>query len=317
MTINNFTKLCVVSTCLIFSACGGNGDGSKNESGSISLNITDAPVDGANKVVVEFSGVTLKHDSGDDLVFTFDPPKSIDLLALQGTLSQPLLEDETIPAGSYKQIRLQVNAEFDSVMDSYIELIGGAQEELRVPSGSQSGLKLNTPFTVEEGNDSIGVGDKSVYTIDFDLRKSVVNPVGQPGYFLKPSLRLVQNTEVGSIAGNVDIALLTNNCSDADLDTGNAVYIYAEHDVAVDDIGSELEPLATAFVVLNSESGDYEYEIGFIVAGNYTLAFTCQADNDFDTDDEDDPDSDADDDIDFVSVTNIVIVAGEETEHNF
>ncbi len=44
----------------------------------------------------------------------------------------------------------------------------------------------------------------AVYTIDFDLRKSVVKPVGQPGHFLRPGLRLVQNLDIGSIPGTVD-----------------------------------------------------------------------------------------------------------------
>lgn len=82
------------------------------------------------------------------------------------------------------------------------------QYELRVPSGSETGLKHNTPFTVAEGTVDMTVADEnSVYTIDFDLRKSIVNPGGQPGYFLKSVLRLVQNINTGTISGTVDSQL--------------------------------------------------------------------------------------------------------------
>ena len=309
MKLMHLNKIVITSTLLALGACGGgSGSGNNGDTGTISLNVTDAPVDGATEVVVEFSGVTLKPVDGDDQVFTFDTPKSIDLIKLQGTLSQPLLESVEIPAGNYSQIRLHVNAEFDSVLDSYITLSDGAQEELRVPSGSQSGLKLNSPFTVDADTAN------AVYTIDFDLRKSVINPGGQPGHFLKPSLRLVQNLDIGSIAGTVDAALVTAAGCSGD---GNSVYAFAGPDATVDDVGSDSEPLTTAVVNLDIGSGNYVYEIGFVHAGEYTLAFTCQADQDFAADDVDDPDGIANDDIAFTTPVNVVVVAGEESEQNF
>ncbi len=305
MKLVNLRKTVIISTLLALAACSSSDD----DTGTLSLNITDAPVDGATEVVVQFSGVTLKPVGGEDIEFLFDDPatpeietKTIDLLELQGTLSQPLLESVEIPAGDYSQIRLHVNAEFDGEMDSYITLIDGGQEELRVPSGSQSGLKLNTPFSVDAST------SEAVYTIDFDLRKSVINPVGQPGHFLKPSLRLIQNLDIGSITGTVEAALVTA----AECSGGNAVYAFAGADATIDDIGSAAEPLTSALVNLDPVDG-YVYELGFMHAGEYSLAFTCQADQDFDTGDSDDPDEDADDEIIFSAPVNVTVVAGQET----
>ena len=315
MKLTNLNKIVITSTLLVLGACSSSSSDNNNDTGTLSLNITDAPVDGATEVVVQFSGVTLKPVGGEDIEFLFDDPatteietKTIDLLKLQGTLSQPLLESVEIPAGDYSQIRLHVNAEFDSVMDSFITLSGGGQEELRVPSGSQNGLKLNTPFSVDAST------SEAVYTIDFDLRKSIVNPVGQPGHFLKPSLRLVQNLDIGSISGTVAPALVTaTECSG-----GNAVYVFAGSDATVDDIGSASEPMTSALVKLDPVDG-YVYELGFMHAGEYTLAFTCQADQDFDIGDVDDLDGDANDNIVFFSDTiNVTVEAGQETRgHNF
>lgn len=284
MKIMTLQKIALTSTLLALGACGGGSDsGNNGDTGTFSLNITDAPVDGATAVVVEFTGVTLKPDEGEDEVFEFDPPKSIDLLKLQGTLSEPLLEGVEIPEGTYNQIRLHVNAEFDSIEDSYIDLSDGGREELRVPSGSQSGLKLNSPFTVDADTAD------AVYTIDFDLRKSVINPRGQPGHFLKPVLRLVQNLDVRSISGTVHPDLVVTDCS-------GAVYAFEGPDAEVDDVGSANEPVATALVSLDDVSGDYVYELGFMHTGEYTLAFTCEADQDNVEDDAGNP---VDDDIAF------------------
>ena len=308
-------KILITSALLALGACSSSDN--NNDTGTLSLNITDAPIGNLENVFVQFTGVTLKPADGQSIEFLFDDPdtteietKTIDLLALQGMASQPLLEDEEIPEGQYNQIRLHVNAEFDGENDSYVVLEGGGTEELQVPSGSQSGLKINTPFTVAAGTDDIALGnDESIYTIDFNLAKSVINPGGQPGYFLKPVLRLVQNINTGSIAGTVDINMLdlAAGCSDDNLDTGNSVYAYSGADIAADDVGSTVEPLTTALVSLNNDTGFYEYEIGYLSAGEYTVAFTCQADQE----------TEADDEIVFVGAANKTVVAGEESEQNF
>ena len=308
--LHPFTKL-LSSIVLIqlLTACGDGTTDSTTGSSLITVNITDAPVDSADAVVVEFTGITLKAKDNDDLTFTFATPKSIDLLALQGTSSQPLIEDVEIPAGEYTQIRLAVNAEFDDTMDSYIT-VNNVQHELRVPSGSQSGLKLNTPFTVSAGTEGINVADENaVYTIDFDLRKSIVKPNGQDGYFLKPVLRLVQNINTGSINGTVDSGLLTGvNCSDADPLTGNAVYIFSGTNTVPDDVDEiGVEPLTTALVQEDlTNTPTYRYEIGFLSAGDYTIAFTCAADLD---DDEDNAN------VVFVAVDNVTVIANEAVTH--
>lgn len=296
----------LLSAGLLLTACA---DSFGTDTNLVTLKITDAPVDEADNVWVEFTAVTFKSEEGEDHTFELDPAQRINLLALQGSESQALVENVEIPAGNYNQIRLSVNAEFDSVMDSYIT-INGTQHELFIPSGSQSGLKLNTPFTIAEGTVGMTVADEnSVYTIDFDLRKSIVNPVGQPGYILKPVLRLVQNINTGTISGTVDSQLLVGpNCSDDPL-TGNSVYVFAGESITPDDIdGNEPDPVTTALVNFNEQSGLYSYEVGFLTAGDYTLALSCNADLDnIETDNNN---------VLFDAVDNISVVATENTEHN-
>jgi hypothetical protein len=287
--------LAPIAFLLLLSACGGGG-GDGSGTGTLTLSITDAPVDGATAVVVEFTGVELKPAAGGRVVFDFDTPRQIDLLALQGNESATLLDGVEVPAGNYNWIRLKVNAE-KGTLDSYVELDGTTRWSLFIPSGEQSGLKLVSGFTVAQG----GIAD---FTIDFDLRKSVHDPEGQDDYFLRPSLRLVDNLEVGSIYGTVSESLV----DDSSCTSGNAVYLYAGHGATVDDTGSANEPLTSAPVVLDEDSGEYRYEIGFVAEGPYTIAFTCQAVDDL---------PGQDDDVDFVGEADVDVTAGVETEHNF
>src|SRR5579859_3503986 len=78
--------------------CGGSSAGMGT--GQMTLSVADAPVDGAQKVVVEFTAVELVPETGNPVDITFASPKAIDLLNQSGTASAQLF-DQAIPAGSY------------------------------------------------------------------------------------------------------------------------------------------------------------------------------------------------------------------------
>lgn len=258
-------------------ACGG--DDSASGTGKVSLNLTDAPVDSAQSVVVQFSGVAFKREGeAAETITTLNPsPRTIDLLDYQGGQVAVLLNDVTLPAGRYEWVRLMVNAE-PVVRDSYVVPDSGGECELRIPSGAESGLKLNRGFTLP--------ADGSVaLTIDFDLRQSLHAPPGQTGsgvsctqgYLLRPTLRLVDNANIGAIAGKVDAALVTVGCTPA-------VYIYSGSGVTPDDIedtaaGVDIDPLATATVAVVNGATQYDYKVAFLPVGAYTVAYTCGADD--------------------------------------
>jgi len=242
--------------------CGGSGSGTM-----MSLSVADAPVDGAEKVVVVFSGVELVPGSGSPVTINFASPKTIDLLNDSGTASAVLFS-QPIPPGSYGQIRLLVVADGDP-SNSYIVLSDGSMHGLMVPSGAQTGLKLVSGFTVPDS----GVVD---YTIDFDLRQAIVCQPGlSPQCFLKPVERLVNNTTVGNIQGQVANTLVTTGCTPG-------VYLYAGTVSAPEDMNSAApagdtnQPIASKVPVATS-TPPYYYQFTFLTPGSYTLAFTCQA----------------------------------------
>ena len=132
---------------------------------------TQAVADGVDGVFVHFIGLEIQPTEGDRLVFAFGG-RVINLLDNTGN---ELLEGQEVPVGSYNWIRLS------AVNDESFVQVGEVKHSLTIPSGEQSGLKLNSGFVVgENGAD---------FTIDFNLEKSLINPGGQ-GYKLKPVLKL-------------------------------------------------------------------------------------------------------------------------------
>ena len=230
--------------------------------------------------------------------FNFDSPKQIDLLVLKSGLIELLLGEENLPAGHYNWIRLKVEAEL-GVLDSYIELDDGSIHSLWIPSGSQTGLKLINGFDILAG----GFAD---FTIDFNLRKSVHNPSGiGDDYILKPALRIVDNSLAGSIKGTIDPSFISNpSCTGS-----NEVYVFEGQNILPDDVDEhDAEPITSAKVEFDIDDSQYEYKAVFLIAGDYTVSFTCQAGDD---------EPETDDAINFIGTSNVTVIAGIDTIHNF
>jgi hypothetical protein len=264
---------------LALAGCGGGGSNG-DATGRLSIAVTDAPVNtNVTEVNVQFTGIEVKPANGPSIVFDFGVgnEKTIDLLQLQGDASADLIVGEEVPAGPYNWLRLLVNAERD-VVDSYVEIDGSAVMPLYVPSGSQSGLKLVSGFTVPVGGDAD-------FVIDWNLAQAIHAPAGQePNYKLKPALRITDRVETGKIAGTVDASRIDENAV-ADCAGGNSVYLFSRPDAAVvaeDDL-DELEDdgradvLTTARVTYDSQADQWRFSIGFVAPGDYTAAFTCSA----------------------------------------
>jgi hypothetical protein len=259
-------------------ACGG-GDGGSAGNGRLTLSVTDAPVEDAASVVVQFSGVAFKRAGAPaETVQNLIPaPRQLNLLEYQEGRAALLLEGVTLPAGDYEWIRLIVDNQ-PNVADSYMILKTGEECELRVPSGAESGLKLNRGFTLPAAG-SIAL------TIDFDLRKSIHAPPGQRGstptctqaYLLRPTLRIVDDANVGAIAGTIASALVPAECKPK-------VYVYTGTGIIPDDIEESVEPndvdpLVVATVPVISGSSSYSYRAAFLPPAAYTAAFTCGDDD--------------------------------------
>lgn len=287
---NSVKYFSVSALAAALAACGGSG--SDSSTGSFSLDVTDAPTDQFAKVEITFTGVILKPADGEQIEFTFDEPRTLDLLQLQGGETAPLLEGEEIEAGEYEWIRLTLDVDNSFIYESENPDV---PLELFVPSGAETGLKLVSGFTVAQGSETN-------FTIDFDARKSIVNP--QSGavadYFLKPALRLIDNLEVGSIAGEVDFPTIDQSTT---CDYEGAAYVYSGADVTPTDlnVNNEDGPLMVVPVSDEDNDGLYSYTAAFLTEGDYTVSYSCQFD-----------DNEQDDTLEFIGTQNVTVVAGEE-----
>jgi hypothetical protein len=264
--------------------CGGEGGDGSPANGRLDLSVTDAPIDDAASVVIQFKGVAFKRagEAAEEVHDLSPSPRQLDLLEYQEGRAALLLDGVTLPAGNYEWLRLIVDNE-TNVRDSYIVLTNGQECELRVPSGAESGLKLNRGFTVP-ADGSIAL------TIDFDLRKSIHAPPGQQGstpdcsqaYLMRPTLRVVDDANVGAISGTIDSALVPEDCLPK-------VYVFSGDGVTPDDleetaVTGDIDPLLVAGVAIENGSTSYGYHAAFLPPGPYTVAFTCSDDDPTDDD---------------------------------
>jgi hypothetical protein len=293
-------------TASVLAACGGsdNNDDSVSQTATFNLGISDAPIDAAEAVVVCFNAVELtgqgqpiqyevgvdvevpaendlcRDSNGDVITNTI----GIDLLQFTGSEQTQFLQDATIAAGNYGQLRLVMGEGSYASVD-----LDGDGTTTDVPVSVPSNeLKLDG-FTADAG------GNLN-YTAEFDLRQGMTNPVGQEGFILKPrGVRLVDNSSVGHLQGSVSEEFLLNETScevaPADLTTPVA-YIYLYEGVgyelsALADIGgSEEQPPYASTAVYFDGASSYDYELGFVSAGEYTAALTCNSNDDSETDDD-------------------------------
>ncbi len=137
--------------------------GSTGDVSSISLRLTDAPIDSLTSVFVRFTAVELKRQSGGFVKFTLNTPLSIDLMTLQGTASADLLINVAADADDYKEIRLFVDSNSSA---NYVVESGGGTVPLQTLNGSTSGYKLKQDFTIT-------TAQAANFVIDIDLRQSV------------------------------------------------------------------------------------------------------------------------------------------------
>jgi hypothetical protein len=266
-----------------------------DDTGIFNLSVSDAPIKDATKVCVRFDGVELKFaDSDDKVTIDFDDPKVVNLLAYQGSDSHPIVTGAEVPAGVYEWIRLHVRAERglsggandgdpgseacdDQTEGSYLVRDSGGLFNLYVPSGSQRGLQLIKEIIIPANRS----GD---YTAEWDLGKSFNGPPGQlPDVMMKPVVKLVANNEVGTLAGQVaDELIALGSC---DTEFAPSVYVFDDGVTPnpFDDPFAADDAVATGLVeqqTLEDGSMPWLYSIGFLLVGEYEVAYTCNG-NDF------------------------------------
>jgi hypothetical protein len=174
---------------VIFTGCSLDSDPAM---GGFQVKLHDAPAD-YEEVNIFIERVDVNNTSGDQGWQTIsEPNESYNLLELTNGVFE-VIADTELEVGTYPQIRLVVSRDQNTVV------VDGETHGLFVPSGAETGVKLNVNAEIREG---------IVYTLllDFDALRSVVK-TGQaptPGYILQPVIRATNEAITGNIGGVVE-----------------------------------------------------------------------------------------------------------------
>jgi hypothetical protein len=186
-------KKYIIFFALIFIAIIGCTDNATNPSlqqnGSLKLYLVDSP-SSLDSVIISVRRVEVHkaaNDSTSGWYVINNTPRSFNLLDLRNGASA-VLGDSVLSPGQYTQIRLILNN------NNYVKE-NDLRHNLKIPSGIQTGIKLNHEFTIEPGN---------LYelVLDFNVDKSI-NITGNGNYMMKPVIRVMPKIISGTVSGQV------------------------------------------------------------------------------------------------------------------
>lgn len=270
------TKILILSVLIglfaFFSGC----EEDSEQTGTMSLSVTDAPVDNDSitGVYIKINGLEYHTQENEWSTFEeYDGPKSFNLLDLTDGVEE-LLGSFEMEAGQYNQLRFNLDipeqgATQPSNPGNYLEFADGSEETLYVPSGGQTGYKAVGSFQVPS-NGTVEL------TADWDARKAVVKAGATDMYILRPTIRLIAKNEAGSISGG--ISNVPDDASDI------VVYAYEEDSYSSDeadapDAGESRFPNAVTSDVMDEENN---YKLWYLAPITYDLVVAKQVNGAFD-----------------------------------
>jgi hypothetical protein len=223
----------LIAFSILFTGCGTD---SGSSSGSMTVEMTDAPIDSADAVNVFIERVEVNRTGDSDGWITLnEPQQEYDLLELTNGATTVIGSAE-LEAGTYPQIRLILSQNGHSVV------VDGTTYDMFVPSGAQTGVKLNINAEIEEDIEY-------VLLLDFDASRSVVKAGNneQNPYILKPVIKAKEKAITGNIEGTVNPA-----------DAEPVVYAIANSDTLASTIADTSNG---DFKLIGLEEGTYDVSV--------------------------------------------------------
>lgn len=156
--------------------------------GRIRVVAFDAPTENLDHVYLHVVEVNLKTQESAPWITLARPDTVIDFLDLVNGINV-IVADTIIPIGTYTQLRLVLSDDNSVVKD-------GETFPLKVPSGQQSGIKINLNFNLANR-------EVAELYVDFDASKSVQWNPGQQLYMMNPTFKAYKRTTAGAITGMV------------------------------------------------------------------------------------------------------------------
>jgi len=165
------------------------GCSSEESRSTLEVRLTDSPGD-YQEINIDVQGVEIHHASGNQTSgwVALDVKKGIyNVLVLANGLDT-LLGSVSLPSGRISQMRLILGTNNTLKLNDEVK-------PLEIPSGKQTGLKVNLQT-------QMSAGVKYVITLDFDAARSIKNR-GNGTFALKPVIRALSEATSGAIKGDV------------------------------------------------------------------------------------------------------------------
>jgi hypothetical protein len=244
--------------------------------------LTDGPAMYLASANVEIGEVWAIQAGGPPILLNSDGG-SYDLLDLQDGVMAELATAELDASIRILQLRLHVESASVTLGTEYEFASGGKTQDLFIPSGAQSGIKIN--LRGEEGNeDGAGVdlvpGETILAVVDMDVEQNFVftgnasDPTMLPDMQFTPLLRATLEDVAGSISGTITYASATPD------EEGEYADIDAELDLDNSTVPVEEMETRTASAVADPVDGTYT--IYFLSPGTYDVSASATIDtNDY------------------------------------
>ncbi len=182
-----------IAGAIMFFGCSKNNPSSpESTTGMLKVMMVDSPAD-YSAVNIVIDSVQAHITSSDSISgwFTLNNKQATyNLLALVNG-ANAVIGEANLQAGTYSQIRLFVGSGSNLVMN-------GQTYSLTIPSGFQTGIKLNVDANVQAGT-------AYLLTLDFDANRSIISTGSLLNlqFKLKPVIRVVTTATTGIISGAV------------------------------------------------------------------------------------------------------------------
>lgn len=291
------TALCVslLLSVAFLQGCGCGFDcNSDDDNGPLAFNLgfSDAPINDAKEVVLEIDAITFRRVGSEDVIvetFTIDAlgltdaeSFQINLLEYQGANQLLVITGLELEAGQYSSILLTVLDR--DVNASYVLQNDDIARELNVAS---------TGLLLPGFNLSV---DATAFTVEFSLNQSLLYNSDDTYELTDEGVRVESTDNSAILSGRVDSGLFDQLApcdSKADPEQGNQLYLYQGINLDPVDLAdiytdasttsvpaNALRPYAAAPAIRGVTVPGFFYVFAYLPAGDYTLAFTCAAEDD-------------------------------------